>query len=182
MAGSSNTCDYTLVAVLPGRLRVSLRSTQQQLLEEAWQFISSVREPCEFAVSNFRVSDDELSGFIGLLRHVIKTFSRSYNGLYCNFRGLITHDRRLGARLAGGSQDIAILNEHLRSHLERFMGPVDATVLPHVVLFGHIPEDLALVAANFNDHFMGGGVFHQFELRRRSSCINDKGVVSVYTI
>ena len=178
----SNTSNYALVAVLPGRLRVGLRNIQQELLEESWELISSVREPCDFAIANFRVSDDDLFAFMGSLRNVVKQFSEPYNGLYCNFRGFITRNKRFGARLAGGSGDIEGLYEQLHVNLESFMGAKDSATVPHVVLFGHISESFEPVVAKFDNVYMGGGVLHQFELRRMASCISDNGIISIFTI
>ena len=162
----SNTGNYALVAVLPGRLRVGLKNIQQELLEESWELISSVREPCDFAIANFRVSDDDLFVFMGSLRNVVKQFSEPYNGLYCNFRGFIAQNKCFGARLARGSGDIEGLYEQLPVNLERFMGTKDSATVPHVVLFGHISESFEPVVAKFDNVYMGGGVLYQFELRR----------------
>ena len=182
MAGPSNTSDCALVAVLPGRLRVGFRGIQQKLLEDTWELISAVREPTHFTIANFRVADDDLCAFMGSLRNVVKQFSEPYNGLYCNFSGSVTQDKRLGARLAGGSQDIDALYEQLHVNLKRFIRTKDSTMVPHVVLFGHVSESFEPVVAGFDNVFMGGGVLHQFELRRKSSCINDNGIISIFTI
>ena len=131
---------------------------------------------------NFRVADDDLFAFMGSLRHVVKQFSEPYNGLYCNFRGFITRNKRFGARLAGGLGDIEALYEQLRVNLESFMGAKDSATVPHVVLFGHISESFEPVVAKFDNVYMAGGVLHQFELRRMASCISDNGIISIFTI
>jgi len=186
MAVSSSKTEYVLLAQLPGRLRVSLRDGQQQMLANHWELVSTVREPCLFLIARFLVPDGEFLVFRNLLRNLIGSFSQLYNGLYCSLEGVSTFNNCLGARLAGGVCDIEDLRKLLKNGMEKYMYLKDHDLVPHVVLFDQVAEVnsgyVNSIVQSYHDMFFGGGVIHQFELKRVVPQVDQNDVLSVYVI
>lgn len=180
--------NYHLVLPLPGRLHVSLRGVQQEVLTQRWDLVHSVCEPNFLVLGTFHVPEQELTSFRTALRSVLSSFfeERRDLGLYIGFMGmLLFNESVIYARLNGGIEDINALRGLLTAACGSYMRIDSRFFIPHVRLFGPVlpsTESVGSIITDYESVFLGSGVIHQVHLRG-SGAISDVGdVVSVYTM